>query len=86
MTGAELEQRGFSMAIYANHVLRSSIRAIQDSLARIVQDVTTANIEQDIVPVSEVFRLQGLATMLETQAAFEARGSDIASAVAGVAS
>lgn len=86
VTGAELQQRGFSMAIYANHVLRSSIRAIQDSLAKIFQDGTTANIEQDIVPVSEVFRLQGLAAMLQTQAAFEARGRDIASAVAGVAS
>lgn len=86
VTGAELERRGFSMAIYANHVLRSSIRAIQDSLARIVQDGTTANIEEDIVPVSEVFRLQGLATMLETQAEFEARGRDIAWAAAGVAS
>ena len=79
VTARELAKRGFAMTIYANHVLRSAIPAMQNALARIAADGTTTNIETTLAPVSEVFRLQGLAEMLQRQEHHEAAGREIVS-------
>lgn len=56
----------FSIAIWANQVCRAAITAMQQATKRIFTEENLLNIEEDIVPVSEVFRLQGA---LELQAA-----------------
>ncbi|MEV7004927.1 phosphoenolpyruvate mutase [Streptosporangium sp. NPDC051022] len=80
VTVAELAERGFAMAIYANHALRSSVRAMRETLTKILRDGTTYNVEEDIAPLKEVFDLQGVPQMTERQNRLEARGRELAEA------
>jgi phosphoenolpyruvate phosphomutase len=50
---------GVSMVIWANHNLRSAIRAMQETSRRIREEESLVNIEGKVVSVGEVFRLQG---------------------------
>ncbi len=50
---------GVSMVIWANHALRSSIAAMQTTTRRIFLDQSLVNVEHRLVPIAEVFRLQG---------------------------
>ncbi len=52
------ENAGVSLVIWANHMLRSSITAMQKTAAEIYQSKSLKNIESQIVPVKEIFRLQ----------------------------
>lgn len=49
-----------AIVIYGNHALRAAVTAIQDVFARILRDRGIQNVDQDIVPVAEIFRLQGM--------------------------
>jgi phosphoenolpyruvate phosphomutase len=57
----------FSMAIWANHMLRSSITTMQKMAQQIKQEENLLNVEDAIAPVSEVFRLQGSDDLLEAE-------------------
>jgi phosphonopyruvate hydrolase len=46
------------MVIYGNHAIRAAVTAMQDVFARVRKDGGIHNIDGDIVPVSEIFRLQ----------------------------
>jgi len=48
-----------SVAIWANHLLRAAITAMQRAAGEIHDAESLANIEDQIAPVNEVFRLQG---------------------------
>jgi phosphoenolpyruvate phosphomutase len=48
----------FAAVIWANHLLRSSIAAMQAAAAQIFADQSASGIEPAIAPLSEVFRLQ----------------------------
>jgi phosphoenolpyruvate phosphomutase len=50
---------GFSIAIWANHMMRASIAAMQATAAEIAGQQDLRTVEDRVVPVSEVFRLQG---------------------------
>ncbi|HEX6811540.1 MAG TPA: phosphoenolpyruvate mutase [Planctomycetota bacterium] len=50
---------GFSMVIWANHLLRSAVGAMQRTAARIATDQNLLAIEDEVVSVAEIFRLQG---------------------------
>ncbi|MDF9817052.1 isocitrate lyase/phosphoenolpyruvate mutase family protein [Streptomyces sp. SPB162] len=80
VTVEELEQRGFAMAIYANQALRSSIRAMRETLTQIMRDGTTLNVESDLAPLKEVFDLQRMPQMLEQQERYESLGRELAEA------
>lgn len=54
----EFVKAGVSMVIWANHILRSSITAMQRTAATLYQEQTLLPIEEAIAPVKEVFRLQ----------------------------
>ena len=77
VTAPQLEARGFGMAIYANHALRSSIEGMRGTLQRIIEDGTSSHVEPDIATVGEVFRLQGMAEMLTEQDTFEEVGRSL---------
>jgi phosphoenolpyruvate phosphomutase len=49
---------GFSALIWANHLLRSCIRAMQDTASRLFADQCLRDVEGAIAPLAEVFRLQ----------------------------
>jgi len=50
---------GISLAIWANHNLRSSIAAMRETTARIHRDQSLAGVENTIVSVADIFELQG---------------------------
>lgn len=50
---------GFAAVIWANHLLRASIAAMTAVARQIQQDESLRGIEEQIAPLSEVFRLQG---------------------------
>jgi phosphoenolpyruvate phosphomutase len=50
---------GFSVAIWANHIMRSAVAAMQEAAAMIARDQNLLGVEERIVPVKELFRLQG---------------------------
>lgn len=52
------EEAGVSLVIWANHMLRSSITAMQKTASVIRDAGSLAPVENEIVPVSEIFRLQ----------------------------
>lgn len=70
VTASELEREGFRMVIYANHGLRASIRAIETTLKAIQKMGTTADIEEKIASLQEVFELQGMRDMKEDEKKF----------------
>jgi phosphoenolpyruvate phosphomutase len=46
------------MLIYGNHAIRASVTAMQKVFAQIIADGGIHKVDKDIVPVSEIFRLQ----------------------------
>ncbi len=44
--------------IYGNHAIRAAVTSMQSTFARIIEDGGIQNVNNDIVPVSEIFRLQ----------------------------
>jgi phosphoenolpyruvate phosphomutase len=50
---------GVSVVIWANHLLRASVRAMQETAARIRSDQSLVNVESRVASVSDIFRLQG---------------------------
>lgn len=48
------------MVIYGNYGIRAAVTAMQDSFRRIIADGGVQNVHKDIVPVEEIFRLQGM--------------------------
>ena len=55
---AVFREHGFAALIWANHLLRSSIAAMQATAAAIFADQGLARVEPAVAPLSEVFRLQ----------------------------
>ncbi|KRX01412.1 Pyruvate/Phosphoenolpyruvate kinase-like domain [Pseudocohnilembus persalinus] len=49
---------GVSMVIWANHNMRSAVGAMQQVTNQIYKDQSLVNVENNIVPVKEVFRIQ----------------------------
>lgn len=49
---------GASLIIWANHMTRSIIKTMQETAARIYEEQSVAELETEIPPVKEIFRLQ----------------------------
>ena len=60
-------QVGISMAIWANHMIRSSIESMQQTAASIIHNKSVVALEDKIASVSEIFRLQGVSELLEAE-------------------
>ncbi len=58
---------GVSTIIWANHNIRVSIKAMQETTKRIFEEKSLINVEGKIVSVSEVFRLQGADELKEAE-------------------
>jgi phosphoenolpyruvate phosphomutase len=56
----ELQVCGVRLVIFANQVLRSSIRSIRETLATLREDPRPAAVDDTIVPLSDVYELVGL--------------------------
>lgn len=60
-------EAGFSVAIWANHLLRASIAAMQQTARSLWEQESAVEVEERIVPVGEVFRLQGSDELQEAE-------------------
>jgi phosphoenolpyruvate phosphomutase len=61
------EGAGVSLVIWANHLLRTSIKAMQQTAAQIYAERSLSPVEDQIVSVKEIFRLQNAAELKEAE-------------------
>lgn len=54
----KFREMGISLVIWANHNMRASVSAMQDTSRQIFQNQHLGTVENKIAPVNEVFRLQ----------------------------
>lgn len=72
---------GISLVIWANHLLRSAVTAMQDTGAEIHRSQSLAAIEDRIAPVSEIFRLQGDDELREAERLYIGPATSAANAI-----
>ncbi len=61
------EEVGISLVIWANHALRASVKAIQETVDQIYRERSLITVEPKIVPVKEIFRLQNADELKEAE-------------------
>jgi phosphoenolpyruvate phosphomutase len=61
------QQLGISLIIWANHNLRASLSAMQQVSKQIFEDQHLQNVEGKIAPVNEVFRLQNVEELKQSE-------------------
>ncbi len=75
------ERAGISLVIWANHMIRSAISAMQATAANIHSTRSLVESEGRIASVSEIFRLQGAEELLEAEKLYARGGGHPVSAV-----
>ena len=71
MTLARIRATGkVGMVIWGNHAIRPAVTAMQQAFARIIADGGIHEVDKDIVPVSEIFRLQDMDAVKKTEKRF----------------
>lgn len=60
-------EAGFSIAIWANHLLRAAIPAMQACAATLAREQNLRSVEDGVAPVREIFRLQGASELQEAE-------------------
>jgi len=58
---------GFSLAIWANHLLRAGIVAMRECAETLHREQSLLSMEDRIVPVKEIFRLQGASELKDAE-------------------
>ncbi|MEO8326130.1 MAG: isocitrate lyase/phosphoenolpyruvate mutase family protein, partial [Nitrospirota bacterium] len=79
-------QHGFSIVIWANHMLRAAVATMQTTARVLKAQENLLSIEDNIVPVSEIFRLQGAAELMKAEQRYLPRSADRPSAIVLAAS
>lgn len=64
---AQLAARGASTIIWANHLLRSAVQAMQAVANKIWAERTTDGLDEQIAPLDEVFRLQNEDELIDAE-------------------
>jgi phosphoenolpyruvate phosphomutase len=85
VTAEELQEKRISMVIYANHGIRASIRAMSEVFSSVYDSGNTAAVEDKIATLDEVFELQGMPQMKESESKYSLADSANAVAVIPVA-
>jgi phosphoenolpyruvate phosphomutase len=80
-TARELADAGFKVVIYANHGLRSSIRAMRQAFARLKAEQKCAAVDDLVVPLEDVYDLIGVSQMKKDEKSFLPAGGRNVSAV-----
>ena len=71
-------EAGFSVVIWANHLMRSAITAMQGTARTICTSRTLVGVEDEVAPLAEVFRLQGESELEEAEKAYLPKGGPVA--------
>jgi phosphoenolpyruvate phosphomutase len=74
-------EAGISLVIWANHMIRTSIAAMQATAANIASNQSLIDIEGRVATVPEIFRLQGADELLEAEKRYMRSAQEPASAV-----
>jgi phosphoenolpyruvate phosphomutase len=85
VTTAELEEAGFKVVIYANQMVRASIRAMRDTLAVIKKDTRPGSVNDQIVKLKEVYDIVGVPQMEQDERKFLPVGSEKITAIIAAA-
>jgi phosphoenolpyruvate phosphomutase len=73
---------GVSLVIWANHNIRSAVRVMQDTSKKIYKEQSLIHVEDNIVSVSEIFRLQDADELKEAEKKYlPASGKDVNSII-----
>lgn len=81
-TPAEVfEAAGINLVIWANHNVRASIAAMQQTCRDILQERSVRNIEDRVAPVKEIFRLQNAQELLDAEERYLPKNGAIPRAV-----
>ncbi len=59
----QFRDANIGLVIWANHLLRSSVTAMQQTAKTISKEQSLRSVENNIVPVTEIFRLQNVAEL-----------------------
>ncbi len=74
-------QHGISLVIWANHMIRSSIAAMQATARTIFESQSLVDVEGRVATVPEIFRLQGAEELLEAEKLYSRSARPDASAI-----
>jgi phosphoenolpyruvate phosphomutase len=72
---------GVSVAIWANHMIRAAVQAMQQIAARIEREQSLLDVEDRIASVDEIFRLQGADELLAAERRYLANRSSETTAI-----
>ena len=75
-----------SLVIWANHMIRSAVASMQDVASTIYKNESLIEIEDDIAPVNEIFRLQGADELVEAERRYINTGQQTTTAIVLAAS
>jgi phosphoenolpyruvate phosphomutase len=67
---------GFSLVIWANMILRSAVKAMAHTARRIADEQSLVNVDDDLVPIAEIFRLQGASELQEAESRYLPTAAD----------
>ncbi|MDA1194455.1 MAG: isocitrate lyase/phosphoenolpyruvate mutase family protein [Planctomycetota bacterium] len=76
-----LHAGGFKVVIYANHVLRSGIKAQREALARIARDQRCDTVDDLVVPLNDVYELIGVPQMKADEKSYLPAGGTAVGAI-----
>ncbi len=79
-------QHGFSMVIWANHMLRSAVAAMQKTARTLKEHEHLLSIEDKVAPVSEIFRLQNAEELQQAEERYLPRSAEDTCAIVLAAS
>ena len=79
-------QHGFSIVIWANHLLRSAVAAMQKTARTLKEQQHLLSTEDKVAPVAEIFRLQNAAELQEAEDRYLPRGVENTGAIVLAAS
>lgn len=66
----DLHAAGFKLMIFANHAVRSSIKAMTETLQTLKREMYTGSVDDKVVPLDRVYELVGVSKMKEEETAF----------------
>lgn len=71
-------EAGFKIVIWANHLMRSALTAMQSTAKQIFTAQTLIGVEEKVAPLAEVFRLQGESELEQAEKAYLPKGGPVA--------
>ena len=67
---SDLADAGFKLIIFANHAIRSSIKAMTETLTTLKKEMYTGSVKDKVVPLPRVYQLVGVDQMSTDEGAF----------------